>query len=324
MPAKRYETIAAKQVLNRVKVESMPFDWSINPYRGCAHGCSFCYARGFQSFLGKEPNDEFQNHIFLKTNAADALERQLARIAKSYGARPEATGPLVGSVAIGTATDPYQPIEGKAGITRSILAVLAKYRVPTSVTTRSPLILRDVDLLERMDVTSINISVSTLDPDVTRKLEPATPNPAKRLETVEALAARGLPAGVFIAPILPFLTDDEASLDALFASAKRRGAAFAMTSLLRLSPDVKPWYFRTLEMHFPELTRRYAALYDKAYARADYAESMRTLLARLSAKHGLDGRVPERPAAPAPGSVADGRIGRTASAPEAIQLTFSF
>ncbi|MBW7460241.1 radical SAM protein, partial [Paenibacillus sepulcri] len=174
----------------------MPFEWSINPYRGCTHGCSFCYARAFQSFIGREADDEFQNRITIKQNAAEALEAQLAKKAKKFGGDLDAAADQIGLIAIGTATDPYQPIEGKAMITREILKVLAKYRILTSITTRSPLILRDLDLLSEMRISSINISINTLRADVTRKMEPATPFPAKRLETVEALMKRDIRAGI--------------------------------------------------------------------------------------------------------------------------------
>src|SRR5690348_7496026 len=123
MNHKTYEFVKTKQTLNKVKAERMPFDWSINPYRGCAHGCSFCYARAFQSFIGMGAEDEFQNHILIKENAAEALEAQLARIAKRMGNNPLKAGQSIGTVAIGTATDPYQPIESKQEITRQCLMV---------------------------------------------------------------------------------------------------------------------------------------------------------------------------------------------------------
>jgi len=319
MSGKQYEYISAKQALNRVKPERMPFEWSLNPYRGCAHGCSFCYARAFQSFLGREPTDDFQNHIFIKENAAEALEAQLLSFARRRGVRPEDAGPLVGTVAIGTATDPYQPIEAKSEQTRRCLEVLAKYGVPTSVTTRSPLILREIDVLKQVDLVSINISVNTLDAALTHRLEPATPLPAERLRAIRSLADEGLPAGAFVAPILPLLTDEETGLDELFAALKAHGAAFAMTSLLRLSPDVKPWYFRTLDQHFPDLVGRYARLYEKTYVDAAYTGMMESRLKRIAERHGLDRRAPERAdAAPTPPSIPK------RPAEEPIQLSFPF
>ena len=313
MPKKTYEPVRTKHTLNKVKAERMPFDWSINPYRGCAHGCSFCYARQFQSFIGMGAEDEFQNHILLKMNAAEALEAQLASMARRMGCRPENAGPRIGAVAIGTATDPYQPIEGKAGITRACLKVLAKYRVPTTITTRSPLILRDADLLAEMHVTSVNISINTTDAGLTRKLEPAAPPPARRLATVRELAERGIRAGVFIAPILPYLTDSEESLEALVAAAQEHRAAFAMASVLRLSSDVKPWFFHTLNTYFPQLVGPYAKLYRSAYADHEYIESRQRLARRLLVKYGLAADVPQAPKQPP-----------ALYCPEPVQLAFEF
>jgi DNA repair photolyase len=293
MNHKTYELIETKQTLNKVKAELMPFDWSINPYRGCAHGCSFCYARAFQAFIGKGA-DEFQNHILIKKNAAEALETQLGRMAKRIGRGPQEVGRVIGSVAIGTATDPYQPVENKQEITRQCLKVLAKYQVPTSITTRSPLILRDMDVLAEVPVISVNISINTLDAALTRKLEPATPFPRRRLETVRTLNERGIRVGVFIAPILPMLTDSEEGLESLIAAAKSHQAAFAMTSVLRLSAEVKPWYFQTLQTHFPKLISTYSKLYNGAYAERNYVADIQARAKQLLHKHGLISGVQEK------------------------------
>jgi DNA repair photolyase len=284
---KTFEYVKAKQTLNKVKAERMPFDWSINPYRGCAHGCSFCYARAFQGYIGMGV-DEFQNHILIKENAAEALEAQLARMAKRIGGDPGRVGSTIGLVNIGTATDPYQPIEGKQEITRQCLKVLAKYQVPTSITTRSPLILRDLDVLAEVPITSINISINTLNASLTRKLEPATPFPLKRLETVQTLNNRGIRAGAFVAPILPLITDSEEDLEALLAAVKAHQSAFVMTSVLRLSAEVKPWYYQTLQTHFPQLRSDYLKLYKGgAYASKDYLEAILVRTDQLIQKYDL-------------------------------------
>lgn len=290
MSKTRYEEVTAKQTLNRVKEEKMPFDWSINPYRGCAHGCSFCYARAFQAFIGMGSEDEFQHHIFMKSNAAEALEAQLAGVARKFGHDIEAVRRHIGQVTIGTATDPYQPIESQAEITRSCLKLLAKYRIATSITTRSPLVLRDLDILTQMEQVSVNISINTLDANVIRKLEPATPHPAKRMETVRHLSEQGVRTGVFVAPVLPFLTDREDQLNELLQSAKESGADFAMISLLRLSRDVKEWYMQTLKHQFPEVVSSYRQLYKgSAYAEDDYVASFKSLAKSLLTKYELSG-----------------------------------
>lgn len=321
MSGKIYEPTTTRQTLNRVRAESMPFQWSINPYRGCAHGCSFCYARAFQGFIGLEAGDEFQNHIRMKMNAAEALEHQLARIARKYGGDLEQVARHVGSVAVGTATDPYQPAEGKARLTRRCLEVLARYRIPTSVTTRSPLIVRDLDVLARLRLTSVNVSLNTLRPELVRKLEPGAPLPAYRLRAVERLAREGIPAGVFVAPILPCLTDSQAELDELLAAVKSHRAAFAMTSLLRLSPEVKAWYLQTLQTHFPRLLPAYLRLYEGHYAHRAYLDTMKRTLSRLLEKHGLAGEAPSRSIDPSRSLAASFAASQQASVPKSVSGT---
>ncbi|WP_068612823.1 SPL family radical SAM protein [Paenibacillus tuaregi] len=290
MPETKYEHIQTKQTLNRVKEERMPFNWSINPYRGCAHGCSFCYARAFQSFIGRGAEDEFQHHIVLKDNAPEALEAQLSRLARKFGQDIEAMRRHVGEVTIGTATDPYQPIEAKSELTRECLKLLAKYRIRTSITTRSPLVLRDLDILTQMSDISVNISLNTLDVGIIRNIEPATPHPEMRLETVQQLTRHGIYAGIFAAPVLPLLTDSQESLDALLGAAKKHGARFAMVSLLRLSKDVKSWYLATLRTSYPELVPAYTRLYGQShYADRQYIGRFKMMSAALLHKHGLSG-----------------------------------
>ncbi|CAH0119786.1 hypothetical protein PAE9249_02294 [Paenibacillus sp. CECT 9249] len=284
---KEYEPITVKQTLTKVKEERMPFNWSVNPYRGCAHGCSFCYARGFQAFIDKGADDEFQNHIMLKMNAAEALEAQLSKLAVRFNHDIEAVSRHVGSVAIGTVTDPYQPAEGKAMLTRECLKVLAKYRIDTSITTRSPLILRDLDLLGIMPSVAVNISLNTLDGQLARKLEPGSPLPSKRLDTLERLSGHGVQTAVFMAPILPYLTDSADQMEAIFAAARERGASYVMTSLLRLSPDVKKWYYKTLREHFPEKLPAYRNLYTGRYAEDEYRQRIRSITEELRRKHKL-------------------------------------
>ncbi|MDT3428879.1 DNA repair photolyase [Paenibacillus forsythiae] len=327
---KTYEPITSKTGMTRVKEERMPFGWSVNPYRGCSHGCSFCFARGFQGFIDKKADDEFQNHILLKMNAAEALETQLAGLARSFRHDLEAMRSEVGEVMIGTVTDPYQPIEGRTKLTRKCLMVLAKYGIRTSVTTRSPLILRDLDLLANMRSLSVNISINTLNDGLARRLEPESPLPSRRLDTVQKLTERGIRAGVFIAPILPLLTDDPSELEALFAAAADRGAESVMTSLLRLSRDVKGWYFRTLKEQFPDKLEPYRRLYaDGGHAEAGYRESMSRLLDELHRKYGPAFRAAaERNASPGGYHAEEAypRSGLTeiAGAPPVEQLSFPF
>lgn len=295
----RYEDLICKSALNAVKAPSMPFNWSLNPYRGCQHGCSFCYARATHAFLGIRADDTFQTHILIKRNAAEQLKRELVRRAGGRGGLQS-----LGPVAIGTATDPYQQAEATARVTRACLEVLAEHGdgVPVSLTTRSPLILRDLDLLKRLNVVAINISMNTLDPQVWRQFEPSSPSPAKRLETLARLTAAGLPAGIILAPILPWITDGTEELRRLVREAAERGAAYVKHAVLRLStPEVKLSFFRTLNRHYPALAPRYGAWYAHgAYPPAAYRRRIAAIVGQMLDRHQLPGQEPSRNAAAAP------------------------
>ncbi|MBB6674552.1 SPL family radical SAM protein [Cohnella nanjingensis] len=250
----QYEPMAAKTMLNAVNAPSMPFDWSLNPYRGCQHGCSFCYARSTHAFLGEAADDTFQRRIFWKEDAPAILREQLRRM--------QARRKLPGHVAIGTATDPYQQLEGKTRLTRGCLEVLADFGVGASITTRSPLVLRDLDLLRRMPGASVNMSIHTLDTGIWRTFEPATPSPARRLDCMSKLREAGIRVHAFVAPVLPYLTDGEQETDALIAALREAGVREMMASFLRLStPEVKSWFFATLRASHPELVAAYGRLY---------------------------------------------------------------
>lgn len=280
----QYEPMPVKTLLNPVKAPSMPFEWSINPYRGCQHGCAFCYARATHSFLGVEADDTFQNRIFLKQNAPEALRRQLDKMSRS---RKGLSG--IGRIAIGTATDPYQQAEAAEKLTRQCLEVLAEYSVPVSITTRSPLILRDMDLLRRLPGVSVNMSIGTLRSDVWRDFEPTTPSPGKRLETVKRLHDEGIDANVFIAPILPYLSDSADDLRDLIEAIAECRPRSVMSSFLRLSTqEVKVWFFRALHSKYPHLTETYAGLYRGiAYAPDDYRTPIKQTIRRLLEQYGL-------------------------------------
>lgn len=247
-----YEPMGAKSILNAVKAPSMPFDWSINPYRGCQHGCAFCYARSTHAFLGEAADDTFQHHIFWKDNAPDILRAQLKRMSKR----------LPRYVAIGTATDPYQQLEGRMQLTRGCLEVLAEFGVAASITTRSPLVLRDLDLLRRMPGSSVNISIHSLDPNIWRTFEPSSPSPKLRIDCAAKLEDAGVPAIVFMAPILPYLTDTPEKTEELISACAQAGVRELMPSFLRLStPEVKSWFFSVLRQTYPQLVDRYGRLY---------------------------------------------------------------
>lgn len=278
----RWFPVRPKSVLNRVTDKRMPFEWSINPYRGCGHGCHFCYARATHSWLGFHADDSFRNNIYVKRDAASVLRSELKR-GKWKG----------GGIAIGTATDPYQQLEGKLKITRSILEVLQEYQIPCSITTRSPLILRDLDLLKKMKIISVNISVSTLEREIWRKTEPSSPHPRQRMKTVRELNHMGVSAGIFLAPIIPYLTDTEEQLQQVVNQAKQHGALFVVPSILRLSPEVKSWFFRQVQPAFPRVYPHLVRLYgEKAIAPESYRHSLMKLVERLTEEARLSARTP--------------------------------
>jgi len=242
------------------------FDRSLNPYRGCEHGCAFCYARPTHAQLGLSPGLDFETRIVARPGAPEALVRELAR----PGYRP---APLM----LGAVTDPYQPAERDRRITRAVLAVLADCGHPVLVTTRGTLVERDLDLLAPMagqGLAAVGVSIATLDAGLARRLEPRAPAPARRLATIARLAAAGVPVRVMVAPVIPALTDHE--LEAILAAARAAGAVAARTTLLRLPGEVLAIFRAWLDEHAPGRARhvlaRLAAMhggrpYDPAFGR---------------------------------------------------------
>ncbi|HWA42644.1 MAG TPA: PA0069 family radical SAM protein [Hypericibacter adhaerens] len=218
------------------------FDRSINPYRGCEHGCIYCFARPTHAYLGLSPGLDFETRLFAKHDAAAILARELAK----PGYKPAPIG-------IGTNTDPYQPIERELRITRQVLEVLDRFNHPVTIVTKSALILRDLDILSRMaqrELVQATVSVTTLDPDLARKLEPRAPTPPRRLATIEALAAAGIPTGVLAAPMIPALNDQE--MEAILAAAAARGVVRAGYVLLRLPLEIADLFREWLQAHVPD------------------------------------------------------------------------
>jgi DNA repair photolyase len=242
--------IQARSALNAV--EGMPFKWSLNPYKGCRHACSYCYARAYHQFLDLAPSS-FENQLFVKTNVAEVLRAELRR--------PSWRGE---SVAIGTATDPYQPLESQYRLTRGCLEAFAEVDNPISITTKGTLVRRDVDILADMASRTevvVNVSLISLDAELLRKLEPGAPAPARRLETIERLSAAGVPVSVFLAPILPGITDDPTALKNLVRAAAEHGASDAWTGALRLADGVRDHFMQFLEEELPGMVPVYSELY---------------------------------------------------------------
>jgi len=283
-----YREMQCKSVLNRVR--GMPFPWSINPYRGCVHSCHYCYARGTHTYLDLNTDDDFTGIIFAKVNAPQVLRAELSRPAW----RRE-------KVSVGSATDPYQPAEGRFRLTRAILEALHDHATPAGIVTKGTLILRDRDLLaamaERAGCT-VCVSIPTVDPAVWRATEPGTPPPAQRLRVLEQLVAAGIHAGVLAAPILPGISSAPEQLEATVRAAAAHGARFLWANLLHLNPSIRAHYLGFLEAEYPSLVALHTRLYPGPYAARPAAGHLEAQVAALKERHGLvDHRNPiERPA----------------------------
>jgi DNA repair photolyase len=232
---------SAKTIVTRNDSPDISFDRSINPYRGCEHGCVYCFARPTHAYLGLSPGLDFETRLFAKTNAASLLERELS--APGYAAK---------TIAIGTNTDPYQPIERSERVMRKVLEVLARTNHPVAIVTKSALVLRDLDLLAPMakkGLAKVALSVTTLDPVLARKMEPRASNPERRLDTIRRLAEENIPTAVMVAPIIPAINDAE--IEAILARAQAMGAREAGFVLLRLPLEVRELFVEWLRAHYP-------------------------------------------------------------------------
>ena len=249
--------VEAKSVINRVPGGGLPFDWTINPYRGCTHACTYCFARPTHTFLDMDAGRDFETKIVVKVNAPDVLRRQLAA--------PRWKGE---HIAMGTGTDPYQRVEGRYELMRGIIEALTDARNPFSILTKSAMILRDLDLLrDASNVAPVGaaFSIGTLDERVWRETEPGTPNPRARIEAVRRLTEAGIPTGVLMAPILPGLSDAPEQMRAVVEAALEAGATHVSPILLHLRPGVREEFMPWLEEHHPDLVPRYTAMYRQAY-----------------------------------------------------------
>lgn len=241
---------ASRTVIARNQSPDVPFDRSINPYRGCEHGCVYCFARPTHAYLGLSPGLDFESRLFAKPDAPALLRKELAR--KGYTCQP---------IALGTNTDPYQPVERERRITRGILEVLAEHDHPVTIVTKSDLIVRDLDILGPMaakGLASMSMSVTTLDRDLARLMEPRASTPEKRLAALRICAAAGVPSGVLVAPIIPAVNDSE--IEAILKRAHGEGARHAAWVLLRLPLEIKDLVEEWLRTHFPDRAERVLSL----------------------------------------------------------------
>jgi DNA repair photolyase len=302
MRRSEYREMPCKSALNRVS--GMPFRWSLNPYRGCVHGCHYCYARLSHTYLGMNAGEDFETKIVVKTNMPEVLRQELGK--RSWTRE---------RVAIGTATDAYQPCEGRYRLTGRCLEALRDHATPVSIVTKSTLILRDLDLLAALAQgpgATVFFTITTLDPDLRRLIEPGTPPPLKRLEVLRRLSEAEIPTGVFLAPILPGITDSAESIEAVAAAAKDHGAVSFGSAVLRLAPDVKAHYFGFIESSFPDLLPRYERAYAGTNIASDYQAAIERRLTRIREQHGFVEDVMHRREAnddatrPATGAASDG------------------
>ena len=260
-----------RTALNRVS--NMSFKWSLNPYMGCAHRCTFCYVRGFERRADRPADDRYGRTVRVKINVADVLRAELAR--RSW--RREL-------VAIGAATDPYQPAEGRYRLTRGCLQVLGEARNPFSLITRGPMVVRDIDVLAhaaRRAEVDVTFSIPTLDADVWRRTEPGTAPPRSRLRALKMLVDAGIDTGVGIAPILPGITDDPEGLAAVVSAARDAGATTVWCNVLYLQPGTREHFLEHLARDWPQLLDRYRQLYRRPYLDRAHTQPIRAHVAAL-------------------------------------------
>ena len=275
----------------------MSFSWSLNPYMGCVHQCTFCFVRAFERIADRPSDARYGTSIRVKTNLVEVLRGELAR--KSWKRE---------HVVVGTATDPYQPAEGRFRLTRGAVTALGEASTPIGIITRGPLIVRDIDVLgeaSRHAKVGVTFSVPTLDAEIWRRTEPGTAPPRQRLRAVRALIDAGLDASVGMAPILPGLSDDPAKMADVVRAARDAGATSVWTNVLYLRPGTREHFLENLARDWPELLPMYQRLYEgRAYVAKDVLEPVRRQVRELARQHGLADRR-RRPITPGPEPVGE-------------------
>jgi len=279
--AARYQEITCRSALNAVK--GMPFNWTLNPYRGCTHGCHYCFARRYQTQFELGPGDDhFASYILVKTNLVDVLKKELD---KPSWTREQ--------VAVGTATDPYQPIEGHYKLTRRALQALAAARNPVGLVTKGPMVVRDADVLAeigRVAGCAVYMSVPTVDEHAWRTLEPGTAHPLQRLRAVRQLRDAGVHAGVLMAPVVPGFSTSPEQLEATVKAIADHGAAFMGANIMFLKEGTKDHFLGFIAREFPHMLEGYNALYAGAYANTEYLTGIRGMIATLQKRYSVNPR----------------------------------
>lgn len=279
-----FHEVLCKSALNKVpEASNLPFRFTVNAYRGCSHACRYCFARPTHEYLDFDSGNDFDRELVVKTNVAEVLRRELFRRSWTRDA-----------VALGTNTDPYQRAEGRYALMPGIIAALTDSGTPFSILTKGTLLRRDLPLIvdagARVGV-SVAVSLAMLDPDLHRSVEPGTPTPAARLELISAITQAGLDCHVMVAPVLPYLTDSEAHLEALLSRIAAAGATSVTVFGLHLRGATRGWFLAWLGSTYPDLLPRYRELYGRgAYLGPEYRERLRNRVAPLVARYGLGGR----------------------------------
>jgi DNA repair photolyase len=260
----RYQEIDVRSALTRA--QGMPFRWALNPYRGCTHGCHYCYARKYQRHLELDAGDAFSSLILVKVNLPECLERELRRPAWGHE-----------TIAVGTATDPYQPIEGRYELTRRALEVCRRLDTPVSIVTKGPMIVRDIDVLQaltRRVRVSVYLSIPSVDEEAWARLEPGTASPAQRLRAVGQLTEAGIRAGVLMMPLVPGVTTSRSSVRRTLEAVAASGARFAGTCVARLDAGVREHFLSFLAREYPHLVAGYERLYRGARPAPGYVREI--------------------------------------------------
>jgi DNA repair photolyase len=278
-----FHEVTAKSVLNKVVSGSrMPFEWTVNPYRGCSHACVYCFARKTHTYLDFDAGLDFDSQVVVKINAAEVLRKELAK--PSWGRQ---------QVALGTNTDPYQRAEGRYQLMPGIIGALADSGTPLSILTKGTLLARDIPLLKHAAAqvpVGLGISLAMTDEQLSEAIEPGTPGPRARLKLVSRLRDAGLPCGVMAMPILPWLSDSDEALDDLFASLARAGATGVTAGALYLKPGTREWFMQWLAATHPGLVGRYKRLYSSgSYASKEYRSWLAGKVRYFKARHGFGG-----------------------------------
>lgn len=286
MAGAEVQEIYCKSLLNRVDIPEFPFRWTLNPYRGCRHACIYCCARPTHESWGLNAGKEFEQRVFAKVNAPEVLRQELRRPKWQREA-----------IAIGTASDPYEPAEDQYGLTRRILQVLRDFQNPVSITTKEVLVRRDVDVLRELsEVADVRVvfSVGSIDEQVWKLAEPGTPRPMARLEAMQFLVENGVPAGVIMAPLLPGISDGWESINSVVSAAASHQARFLSANLLFLKPGSKEWFMPLLKEAYPHLIPAYSALYRSIYPPRTYTHEVLKVVDEARRKWGLPATNPAR------------------------------